>query len=155
MLATITTAIAPVSGKQIEQLVIRTNQLKAQVEELNTGTAFDGLCDVQTCESLNCANTGTTCSNQGATGNPVGCSDDVSCCGQDNPANLSDIVDNLSNRVRLVEKELARQAKLICEIRASALKTVLLNAAGEAKGGLALNGNLKSFQAGSWELATT
>lgn len=141
-------------GKQIEQLTNRTAQLKAYIECLNPYDAFDLLCPVQSCLAPNCANTGTMCDNASPTGAPVGGGSDPSCCGQDNPANLTDFCDDTANTVRELVKLVNKMDKQICEIRSTALRTVLLDNLGNARGGLALNGDLKNFTVGSWEQVT-
>lgn len=141
-------------GRQIEQLKNRTDQLKAQVECLNEGEPFDGLCPIQSCDSPDCQNTGTMCDNNSPTGRPVGAGGD-SCCGQANPANMQDQVDGIAKKQRDIDKRLIRLEKLVCEIREQALKTVLLDSTGAARGGLNLKGEIKSFTVGSWELATS
>lgn len=139
-------------GKQVEQLSNQTAQLKAYIECLNPYEAFDPLCQIQSCLPPNCANTGTMCDNASPTGAPVGGTG--GCCGQDNPANLTDACDQTAAQVRELIKDVAKLQKQVCEIRSTALRTVLLDNSGNARGGLDLNGNLKNFTVGSWEMAT-
>jgi hypothetical protein len=143
-------------GRQIEQLTNRTNQLKFQLECVNEGEPYPALCPVQTCDAPDCQSTGTICENESPTGRPVGAGDNGdSCCGQANPANMQDELDLMNKKLRALEKDVARIDKLTCEIRTQALRTVLLDANGNARGGLAINGDLKTFQVGSWEQATS
>jgi len=142
-------------GRQIEQLTNRTNQLKFQLECINTGEPCPPLCDIQSCDSPDCANTGQMCNGQSPTGRPVGAgATPDSCCGQNNPASRQDFCDEIFSKVRVLEKEVTKLDKLTCEIRSIALRSVLLDNAGNARGGLTVNGNLKTFTVGSWELAT-
>lgn len=143
-------------GRQIEQLKNRTDQLKAQLECLNPDEPFDGLCNIQTCDSPDCQNIGTVCENESPTGRPVGAgSGGDSCCGENAPASTREFCDEIFSKVRELEKLTAKLDKLVCEIRKQALKTVLLDNAGNARGGFTINGDLKTFTVGSWELATS
>jgi len=134
---------------QIEQLKKRTDQLAHRVECLNLGEPFDILCPVQNCVLPECTNTGTVCDGKSPTGNPVG-SNDLGC-GESNVS--QDCCDELGSKVRKLEQEVTRIGRQNCEIKARAIKEVLLDSGGNVRGGLTLQGKIVNFTAGSWELA--
>lgn len=138
-------------GVQIEQVKNRTDQLKSQVEELNTGEPFDPLCPVQECDLPPCPNTGSVCDGGSPTGMVVGQTDP--CC-EANPPNLGDSLDALANKVRSNGQRLTKVEKQVCEIRQQALKTILLDTNGNVRGGLTISGKIVNFTSGSWEQAT-
>ncbi len=134
-------------GVQIEHLKSRDDQLKAQVEVLNTGVPFDALCPVQSCEFPDCPNTGSVCDGKSPTGAPV--SSKASGCGESGMTD--DCCADLGNKIRILEQRVTKTERQICEIRKKALKSVLLDNNGAVRGGLAVNGDLMNFSPGSWE----
>lgn len=139
-------------GVQIEQIKNRTDQLKRQVEELNTGEPFDPLCPVQECNLPACSNTGTVCAGGSPTGRVVGQTE--SCCSA-NPPNLGDYCDGLAKKIRTDSLRITKLEVQVCEIRQRALKTILLDNNGDVRGGITISGKIVNFSAGSWETAIT
>jgi hypothetical protein len=109
---------------------------------------------IQTCDSPDCENTGTTCQNESPTGRPIGIDTGDSCCGVNSPASTHDRIDEIAAKQRELSIDIANMEKLVCEIRARALRTVLLDATGAARGAYTLDGTLRTFSTGSWEIAT-
>jgi hypothetical protein len=137
-------------GGQIEQLKARTDQLWQQVDCLNPGEQFDELCPVQTCEYCppepDCTPSGTMCGSS-PTGKPAGCNEDV-------PDGLIGVVTKQGNQIRKLESDYAALRNQIDRIRDQAIECVLLDNAGNVRGGLTISGKIKNFSPGSWEAAT-
>ena len=140
-------------ARQIEQLANRTDQLKAQIEELNTGVPFESLCLIQECASPDCANTGIMCEGGSPTGRPVGAGGGESCCGEANPANTQDFCDELAKKIRLFSNRLTKVERQYSELRNKAVGCILLDQQGNTKGWLTVSGELQYAAPGSWELA--
>ena len=141
--------LAVCQAVQIEQLKNRTDQLKAQIECVNTGEPFDTLCEIQSCELPECVNTGTTCDGKSPTRRPVG-SKGFGC----EESNLKqDCCDKQAKQIRKLQKDVTKLQRQFCEIKSKAIKEVLLDAEGNVRGGFNLEGRIVNFTAGSWEAA--